>query len=211
VALEYNIPPAEDADQLVDHIGRVMAFLGGQVQQMGLSFSQESAARFPAAELAHPMAQEFGCDPDYNAWKNGEINPRPRAKDKTLRSCGGHVHIGGVPFASQEDIWYFIKLLDLYLSVPATLMDKDDRRKELYGKPGAFRYKPYGCEYRSLSNFWIVEDKTDWVWDSVSLAVDAWRNKKNIDDDAALILETVDHNNKLMAERLVEKHGLLVA
>jgi hypothetical protein len=33
--------------------------------------------------------------------------------------------------------------------------DKDKERRKLYGKPGAFRPKPYGCEYRVLSNAWV--------------------------------------------------------
>jgi hypothetical protein len=33
--------------------------------------------------------------------------------------------------------------------------DKDTERRKLYGKPGAFRPKPYGCEYRVLSNAWV--------------------------------------------------------
>jgi len=58
-------------------------------------------------------------------------------------------------------------MMDLYLGVPSVLMDKGELRKQLYGKAGAYRMKPYGVEYRTLSNFWIFSDTTiGWVWDN---------------------------------------------
>ncbi len=39
--------------------------------------------------------------------------------------------------------------------MPAIILDKDKVRTRNYGKPGNFRPKPYGMEYRTLSNFWI--------------------------------------------------------
>lgn len=215
VAVEYNIPASESKQQFGSNINKAMSYLSDQVAMLGLKFAQESATMFPDKQLLDPRALEFGCDPDFNAWNNGKRNPRPKATDASLRTCGGHVHIGGVngnPFSTKADVIKFIKYMDLFLGVPSTIMDNGDLRKQLYGKAGAFRFKPYGCEYRSLSNFWIFDNKlTDWVWDSTAMAMDAWQNNKfDIDSEQDLILEIINNNNKLMAERLIDKYALMV-
>ncbi|MCW8826503.1 MAG: hypothetical protein OQK78_08770, partial [Gammaproteobacteria bacterium] len=57
-----------------------------------------------------------------------------------------------------------VKAMDLYLGVPSVLIDPDNDRRELYGKAGAYRNKPYGLEYRTLSNFWIhTEARRIWA------------------------------------------------
>ena len=215
VAIEYNIPASDSRLAFTNNIGKAMSYLSDFVSQYGLQFSQASATLFPQAQLADPRALEFGCDPDFNAWRNGKRNPRPKAGDATLRTCGGHVHVGGVngnPFKSEAEVISFIKHMDLFLGIPSVLMDNGQLRKELYGKAGAFRFKPYGCEYRSLSNFWVFDAKlTDWVWDTTAMAMDAWqRNAFDIDEDRKLILESINNNNRLMAERLVDKYSLRV-
>ncbi len=211
VALEYNIPPAEDARQFSNNIEMAMQFLSNEVQQYGLKFANECAVSFPEKELMHPDALVFGCDPDFNAWKDGKINPRPKAADKSLRTCGGHVHIG-YNFQNDLELIEFIKHADLFLGVPSVLMDKDDRRRELYGKRGAFRFKFYGGEYRSMSNFWVfTDDHRHWVWDSMQLAMDAWQNKKiDINSEDKSILQAINKNNKKVAQSLVDKYNLLV-
>ena len=215
VAVEYNIPASPSRMAFTHNIGRAMSFLSDQVATMGLHFANTSAVSFPDSELLDLRSQEFGCDPDFNAWRKGARNPRPVASNKALRTCGGHVHVGGLdgnPFAENKDVITFIKYMDLFLGVPSVLMDTGELRKELYGKAGAFRFNPYGCEYRSLSNFWVFDSKlTDWVWNSTELAMDAWQRKAfNVNEDKQLILETINNNNKLMAERLVDKYKLLV-
>jgi hypothetical protein len=215
VAIEYNIPASDSRHAFTNNIGKAMSYLSDTVAAMGLRFSHESAVSYPASELADLRALTFGCDPDFNAWRKGKRNPRPKASDHALRTCGGHVHIGGAtgsPFQSEEEVINFIKHMDLFLGIPSVLMDKGELRKELYGKAGAFRYKNYGCEYRSLSNFWIFDEKlTNWVWDSTAMAMTAWQgNAFDIDSDKDLIIESINNNNKLMAERLVDKYSLLV-
>jgi hypothetical protein len=213
VALEYNIPPAASKEEFRGNINKIMSYLSDEIAQHGLKFVNVAAtADFPVEQLLHPHAMVFGCDPDYNAWLNGKRNPRPKATDRNLRSCGGHVHIGH-KFDDRPSLIQFIKYLDLYLAVPSMLQDQDDRRRLLYGKPGAFRYKPYGAEYRVLSNYWIFDNKyTDWVWDSVGEAMDAWQNNNiNIDKLEAPIMDAIINNNKNAAEFLIDTYGLKLA
>lgn len=210
VAMEYNIPPAASAEELKGSINKIMAFLAEKVDHQGLQFCRLSAASFPMVELLHPKAQEFGCDPDFNAWTK-RVNPRPKAQDKSLRSCGGHVHIG-YDFPDMDDRVNFVKYLDLFLAVPSTLMDEGELRKHLYGKAGAYRPKTYGLEYRTLSNYWIFRDELiEWVWNSTQRAMDAWHAKRvNFKEDGKLIVSTINTNNKDTAHYLVDKYELQV-
>ena len=104
-------------------------------------------------------ARELGCDPEYNAW-TGDICPKPNPFS-TLRTAGGHIHIGWTsvedPFSSShfEDCCTVAKELDYILGIRSLSIDNDHRRRTMYGLPGSFRPKPYGLEYRVLSNFWI--------------------------------------------------------
>lgn len=210
VAIEFNIPPAESAEQFINHINSTMEHLRKEIGAMGLVFGNESAAFFPRAQLIHPGALEFGCDPDFNAWTR-KMNPRPKAPDETLRSAGGHVHIGLDIQPTGERTIMLIKLMDLF-TVGSVLMDNGQLRKELYGKAGAFRTKSYGLEYRSLSNFWVFEDKLiDWVWKCTSSAVNAWHdNIINPDEDKDTILDAINNNNAAAAQHLINKYNLLV-
>jgi len=171
---------------------------------MGLKFSHDSAALFPKEQLMHPNALEFGCDPDFNAWTN-RINPRPKAADETLRSCGGHVHIG----ADIEDVGAAMRRCDLFLAVPSVLMDKGQLRKQLYGKAGAFRPKSYGAEYRVLSNFWVFHPELiKWVWTNTQLALDA--GHLPVEEDKTTILDAINNNNVAAAQQLIQKYNIPV-
>jgi len=212
VAVEYNIPPSNGRDEFVTNIQRAMDYLTDMVGQQGLKFVNVSATtEFPLIQLLQPAAMEFGCDPDFNAWQAGKRNPRPKADVHTLRTCGGHVHVGH-EFESKESIHDFIKHMDLFLSVPSVFQDKGELRKQLYGKAGAFRVKPYGCEYRSLSNYWVFDPKlTGWIWDATEQAMNAWQDGNiDIDAEAPAILEAINNNNKTVAKALIEKHNLLM-
>jgi hypothetical protein len=212
VAVEYNIPPSFSKDEFTGNIRKAMHHLSDMVAGMGLHFVNVSATEFPMEQMGDPKAFEFGCDPDFNAWRDGKRNPRPTAASKLLRTCGGHVHVG-YEFLSPEDIISFVQHMDLFLGVPSVMMDKGELRKQLYGKAGAFRPKPYGCEYRSLSNFWVFnEEHTRWVWDSTALALDAWQNNKiDMSSEGPLIVRAINRNNKDIASSLIGKYNLLCA
>lgn len=209
VALEFNIPASDSKESFVSNIVKATTYLENHVgHKYNFSFSRLSAASFPEVELDDPRAFVFGCDPDFNAW-TGRPNPRPLAEDKNLRSCGGHVHIGSSSLGLDRQA--VIKACDLFLGVPSVLMDDGELRKQLYGKAGAYRPKGYGQEYRTLSNFWVFDEKLiGWVWDSVALALDAVSNKFDVDAERKNIITAINKNNKAVAEQLVHKYNLLV-
>lgn len=210
VAVEFNIPPASSPEEYSRAIESVIKFLNENIQQMhGLSLSKLSAASFPDAQLQDHRALVFGCDPDYNAW-TGKRNPKPKAKDANLRSCGGHIHVG-YKFESKEDALKLIRIMDLTHGVPSVLMDANgDKRRELYGARGAYRLKPYGVEYRTLSNFWIFNDSTrKWAFTQTARALDSLHTL-DVDSEDATIFDAINNNNKEAAKYLVDKYSLEV-
>ena len=208
VAIEFNIPPAEGRSQFIESIRKTLNYLTQSVsEEYGFGISPLSAASFPPSELESPQAQTFGCDPDYNAWTK-EVNPKPSAEDKTLRSCGGHIHVGYDK--SVVDGESIIQMMDLHLGVPSVIMDKGQLRKKLYGKLGAYRDKPYGVEYRVLSNFWIFDDKLiGWAWDNTYKAVNAAESRLALsEEDSQDIKQAINENDVAVADKLVKKFNL---
>lgn len=208
VAVEFNIPASADQREFVGNVARAMKFIGDGVNSgLQLSIVNLSAASFPEDELTSPKAKEFGCDPDFNAW-TGLRNPKPKATDPNLRSCGGHVHVG---YDKRTAPMYVIRCMDLFLGVPSVLMDKGELRKQLYGKAGAFRDKSYGVEYRTLSNFWVFDPRlTKWVWDSTEKALAAASAQFSIGEYREPILDAINNNDKNAAAFLANKFNLEV-
>jgi len=205
VALEFGVPPASSAEEFIAHIRAVME--KGLSRLPDTKFSKFSCTLFPDKELEHPLAKVFGCEPDYNAY-TGEANPRPEPPHPNMRSAGGHIHV-----ETKRDPKLVVRSMDLFLGVPSVLMDTEGtERRKLYGRAGSCRFKPYGVEYRTLSNFWIFEDKyIRWVWDSTQRAVVesevSYLQDKALQDDVQHCINT---GNALMAKDMVKEFGLYV-
>jgi hypothetical protein len=211
VALEFNIPPSATNQEFQENVNKIVNYLAeNSKNQFGLLFSQLSAGEFPIEQLMDIRAMEFGCDPDYNAW-TGKKNPRPEAPNPLFRSAGGHVHVG-IEHLSKRDARRLGQLMDLHLGVPSLLIDKGEERKKLYGKAGAMRFKPYGMEYRVLSNFWIFSPSyQQWVWNSAERAIHDLEMGRDIGHMDELLIGVINSNNKKVAAELVAEHGLLMA
>lgn len=174
VAAEFNIPPAATADKFVESIKYNLSYLESRAKELGLKLAITASAEFNSTELQNPAAWEFGCEPDYNAWLL-DMNPKPKGVDPNLRSAGGHVHL-----ATEDDPIQTIRAMDLHIGAQLIVVDKDTKRRQLYGKAGAFRQKPYGVEYRTPSNFWITDEKwMRWVFDQC-VKVKDWVAKGNV-------------------------------
>jgi len=202
VSLEYGIPPASTSDELVRSINAVMA---KSLEYLpNLSFSKLSCIIFPEDQMDHPAAHIFGCEPDYDAW-TGKTNLKPQPPHQFMRSAGGHIHI-----ETKKDAYDVVRNCDLVMGVASVLMDSGEARKQLYGKAGACRVKPYGVEYRTLSNFWIFEDRLiDWVFRS-TVRAEAMAGTWDVSVYADSILEAINNNNKAVARSLVDEFNLEV-
>lgn len=206
VAVEFNIPPCASLGDFRSTIKETMAMVR-QILPNNLSYNQSSAVSFPESELNCEAAWKFGCEPDLNAWLMEE-NPRPNSPDKNLRSAGGHIHVGS-DIAINDPI-AVVRAMDLFLGVPSTQLDSGTLRRELYGKAGAFRFKDYGVEYRTLSNFWIFSDHLlEWAYRGTQKALEFVANKETMKDGHDQLIQACINNSDTTAySTLKQAYGL---
>lgn len=177
MALEFNIDPAATEDEFCINIQSVYNQLKAMVPQYEVVATPVADFPFEYLKTQPKEALELGCEPDFNAWTE-QANPRPDG-ERPMRTASGHVHIG---FTNGEDIQDFnhvsrcnmvVKQLDFFLGLPSLIYDADDRRRSMYGKAGACRYKSYGVEYRTLSNAWLNSPKLmAWVFRNAKKGVE---------------------------------------
>ncbi len=155
VCAEFSVPPATSPKQALDYLRDGINFMRNEVvKPKGLSIKYVGQAPFTREALSVKGANDFGCVPDFDAYEGG-MTPRKVDTDlfKNYRFAGGHIHLGG-PFRVPPFV--IALLLDIYL---VWCKYKYDRtlvyRNKWYGRPGIFRPKDYGLEYRSLSNRWL--------------------------------------------------------
>lgn len=205
VAVEFNIGASSSLEMFSNNIEKVLNFLKEKLKNY--EFSTLSAVSFEDDQLNSIQARLFGCEPDYNAW-TCKVNPKPYTKDINLRSAGGHIHIG-CDLAKQKPE-QVIQACDLFLGVPSILLDPSTERRKLYGKAGSFRKKPYGVEYRSLSNFWIF-NKTyhTWIYKQVNRCLEFVNDNKQIDiNDHKIIQNCINNSNITYCHYLMDKYSL---
>lgn len=202
VMAEFCVPATSDPDVFMQNL----AFAMGEAQKIlpqGYSFKAFPSSVYSDEELDTPQAKEFGCEPDFTPYildSDGSrvmyvlnrtdaynVNTKPASKNPNLRSCGGHIHVDLTQLTSRaiysnsildnKVLKDFVYFMDIFLGVPSLLLDTDKRRRELYGKAGAYRSKPYGLEYRVLSNFWLEKDTyVYWVFDVIANLIKAWED-----------------------------------
>lgn len=163
VMLEFNTPPAEHEHAFIETVRTGVSRCLEVVKKAGehLGFDDRSERLFGFDLLSDPKAQEFGCSPDYDAYKQGAGIPALRGNELdedegAWRFAGGHVHLGYRP-SFQMPNFVAASFADVFLGLPSVGLDKQPRRRKLYGQPGRFRPTKYGIEYRVLSNFWVCD------------------------------------------------------
>lgn len=214
MALEYNINPVDNADDFVRFNQSVMAQMKAMIPD-DHDFAIVPSCRFNGNHFrAQPdEAKELGCTPDFNAYTLKE-NPKPDNKT-TMRTASGHVHIGFCEDADPGSDDHMIrcatlvKQLDCYLGLPSVMFDGDVARRKMYGAAGAFRPKPYGVEYRVLSNAWLLsEDRMRFVFDQTVRAVQDLIDGKRVVDKIgeAMLTRVINGSDRASASVYVQRN-----
>lgn len=210
VLLEFNTPPVSNKKDFLWAIKEGQELVKRQLP-LGYGVKVQTSHYFDEDQLRHPKAKEFGCDPDLNAWI-AAFNSPPNT-DTNLRTTGGHVYIG-YDISTEKEVKEatdikIAKAMDIFAAVPSIFLDRDAMRRELYGKAGAYRHKPFGLEYRTLSSFWIANDKfIEWVYDAVIKSlefVESGAVEALTETDQALIESAVNESNSVCAEVIMDK------
>ena len=213
MALEFNIDPASSEEEFIDNIVSVKATLKDMIGDM--DFLETASVMFDEDFIKDiPVVNKvLGCSPDYNAW-SFEENATPNS-DLMMRTAGGHAHIGGFFSENEFDYTHYLKgarlsrILDSTVGVYSILWDKDDKRREMYGKAGSFRPKTYGMEYRSLSNMWVFNEKLmSFVYQGIEEALRLFHTEYEPDPMFRKIIDNSDRGNKFFQDnQVVEKWG----
>lgn len=215
MALEFNIDPASNEDEFCINVQDVFEQMCNMVPDYEVvavpvaHFTQEYMKSQPAAAL------ELGCDPDYNAWTERE-NHKPNAF-RPMRTASGHIHIGwtngeDVSDPAHKNSCHIIgKQMDFYLGLASLEYDKDTERREMYGKGGCIRYKPYGVEYRTLSNAWLKsESLMRWVFRSAVKGVQEAMNGNLLYEKYGDIQDIINTSNLKEARKIIKAEQLEV-
>lgn len=201
VMVEYNIPPSYSAEEFVENLNIVEEYLTQKLALQDCKLNYSASAELNPDYLQTEQAKMFGCEPDFNVHLK-DVNKAP-SSNTNLRTCGGHIHVG-FDNPTQEQSENIVYAMDILLGLPSISIDPDNRRKEMYGLAGCFRFKEYGVEYRSLSNFWLKTDELKtWAYEETIKAIDLANSglipeiiEKYGDD----IKNSIDNNNVVLAE-----------
>ena len=179
MAAEFNIDPVDNFEDFDRNITAVLKQLKGFLPK-GHTLKAIPSVVFDECvwDGSPDEAKILGCTPDFNAW-TGTVNPPPYdPNNPRLRTASGHLHIGWTDNESLGDDQHIsncrdlVKQLDWFLGGWSLRKDSDPVRRQMYGKAGACRYKPYGVEYRVLSNFWLKSRTSrQQVWDRMQSAI----------------------------------------
>lgn len=161
VMAECAVAPAAQKEEFIANIRDCLQRYAQLVAPFKLV--PQASAEYPTDELKSKESQEIGCDPEFCAYDLAVAKPpQDEFRNGTLRTAGGHIHLGTPIGRETFGLLAIVRMLDLFLGTTSIYLDKDQTtaaRKALYGKAGRFRQPEWGVEYRSLSNFWIASPK----------------------------------------------------
>lgn len=188
VMLEFNIPPANNSEEFCQSIDQMLLFLTNEMKKKDLTLCCQSSMVFDKCDLQSEQAKNFGCEPDFDVWRRtaNKLSPTRLIElgYETLRSAGFHIHISydqNEEEPTLETTEFFVKALDMFLGVPSVLIDKDNKRRKLYGRAGCFRLKEYGLEYRVLGSGMLDHRIFPWIYSNVKAAAN-FLNSLSVDE-----------------------------
>lgn len=187
VLAEFNCKPSKTPEGLFKSI----QYCIGEIEAIsGLKTVISSSEEMPKDQLTNPLAFQFGCEMDFSGWGI----PMPKVNRRTrLRTAGGHIHLSFEGYEEdpnnevfkQLDHYRMARCLDGILTVGLidAGIENDLRRRAMYGRPGSFRFKSFGIEYRTPSNQWIKSlEVTQFMWQLVEEAIAYYNEGGDFDE-----------------------------
>jgi len=214
VMIETTQPPTSKKEDFIKYFN----YCKNRIQEIiryntnrNLDIVSISSATYKPEDIAHPIAQKFGCEPSFCIY-TGNVSPRPSPEEiGNLRSAGFHLHIGFDGLASYEETDFIIFLCDILLGLPYIVIDGDENRRKLYGNAGAFRAKPYGFEYRTLSNAWLnSKEYMRWVFDAVQVGMERLMNGDALYSKYGDIQSIIKTSDWEAAKKIIEAENIEV-
>jgi hypothetical protein len=163
VQIELNPRPEPCRANLGNEIAASFRALKQHLAKMdGVTASFEGVVEVSKAELdsLSDKAKVFGCAPSSNAYNKTAIITVDAATYRK-RSAGGHIHLG-LSSPVKDHPKRLVKILDVILGNTCVMLDRDPNaaeRRKVYGKAGEYRTPAHGLEYRTLSNFWLRNNR----------------------------------------------------
>ena len=188
ILVEYNIPPVDSKEDFIEVVNFMKMYIDRYLKDINpdLGILCASSMIVDKDQLDNPIAQLFGCYPDFNCY-TGAPNPRPRGEKTNLRSAGFHVHYG-YEHPSIDQSVEMVKYFDIFLGLMSLLFDTDRKRRSLYGKAGCYRLTSYGVEYRTLSSRMGDDDTTlGLIYDGVVAATQAYEIGLHLPNDEDVV------------------------
>lgn len=159
-AVEFNINPAETAEEFEENILSVLSDIRSIVPH-NLRFDFTPVREYPAAywDRLPDMAKEIGCDPEMYLYEPLKVDIK-----EGVRGIGGHIHVGWTEGKSLDDPSHqwdckeFVSQMVYNMAEMEGFFDqrKDRPAKTGYGQRGSYRVKPYGVELRTWSSRWLL-------------------------------------------------------
>jgi hypothetical protein len=162
VMLEWNIPVCDTPNKFSKAMAKARTIWTKVLDADKYDVLYCDAAHFNPEYLQSRQAQTFGCDPDRDAYQGGAVRTMPENIMSNWRTAGGHIHIGA-DFQCPD---FVVALFcDLFIGVNTGVLNQGkSKRTDWYGKPGIYRSKEYGIEYRTPSPIWASNaDYTQYI------------------------------------------------
>jgi hypothetical protein len=176
-ATEINMAPSNDINEFFDRIERAKAAAIKLGKDFGLAARIYPCIAFNVKKFWEDRDDtfkdcvRFGCDPDLDIY-SGKYSTEISASNIPERYGGGHIHMQAPesnPSLFEENYYHITRLMDVLVGNTAVAIRRPDNewitaeksRLKYYGRPGKIRLQEYpngckGIEYRTPSNFWIV-------------------------------------------------------
>jgi len=178
-----------------------------RIRLQGFDLVLEPTIKYPDEAMTHPLAYISGCNPDFSGYtEQKNKSPDFETMDGT-RSAGGHIHVGD----DSLDVMNWIRWMDVFVGMPLLIKEPPNERRKLYGGAGAMRPKPYGGEYRTLSNIWISSPKMrDFVWEGTHKAVEMSKKMDTKDiEEWTDVPKSIDTHDVGLAQKTIDRLYLL--